>query len=308
VVTRFAPSPTGYLHLGHALSARSGFDAARQAGGRFLLRIEDIDRTRCRPELEAALIEDLQFLGLHFDGEIRRQSEHMDVYDAHLSRLSELGLLYPCFCTRAEIAAEIAQAQGAPHDLPSPPTAGGEARRRFPDTAALGAVYPGTCRGRSDSERQARIASGQGYALRLDVRRAREYVRATHGPAQAEGELYFFDRGYGRVRAEPELLGDVVLGRKEVRTSYHLAVTVDDHLQGITLVTRGEDLFHATHIHRLLQAIFGFAPPEYAHHRLLAGPDGERLAKRRGAPTLRSLRQAGKTAAEIWAMAGLPPV
>jgi glutamyl-Q tRNA(Asp) synthetase len=278
VITRFAPSPTGYLHLGHALSARAGFEAARRAGGRFLLRIEDIDATRCRREFETALQEDLRFLGLRWEGEVRRQSEHLEVYAAYLTRLEERGLLYPCFCSRAEIAAEIAQAGGAPHDLYTAP------------------IYPGTCRRRDADERARRIAAGHPYALRLDVARAEEEA----------GTLEFYDETHGQVRAEPRLLGDVVLGRKEIRTSYHLAVTVDDHLQGVTLVTRGEDLYMATHIHRLLQALFGFATPRYAHHPLLLSQDGTRLAKRRGAPSLRSLRQAGHSAPEIWAMAGLP--
>lgn len=310
VVTRFAPSPTGQLHLGHAFSARAGFDAARQAGGRFLLRIEDIDHTRCRREFESALLDDLRFLGLYWDGEVRRQSEHMGLYASHLSQLEDRGLLYPCFCSRADIVQEIAQAGGAPHDLPTPATSAtsatsstAELGHAEPVPMPLGPRYPGTCRNRSLDERAERIAAGQSYALRLDVERALAAVR------DAPGEpLAFYDRRHGRVPAQPELFGDVVLGRKEVRASYHLAVTVDDHLQGVTLVTRGEDLFHATHIHRLLQALFGYAVPEYAHHRLLSAPDGSRLAKRRGATTLRSLRAAGRSAAEIWALVGLPPI
>ena len=281
VVTRFAPSPTGYLHLGHALSARAGFDAAQHAGGRFLLRIEDIDQTRCRPQFTVALQEDLHFLGLRWEGEVRQQSQHLALYAEHLQQLEARELLYPCFCTRAEIAAEIAQAGGAPHGL-------GE-----------GPIYPGTCRKRSPEERAQRIAAGQGYALRLDVARALGAVGAP---------LFFSDARRGTVRAEPQRLGDVVLGRKEIRTSYHLAVTIDDNLQGVTLVTRGDDLYMATHIHRLLQALFGFATPAYAHHGLLQDADGTRLAKRRGAPSLRSLREAGRSAAEIWAMAGLPEI
>jgi len=281
VVTRFAPSPTGLLHLGHALSARAGFDAARQAGGRFLLRIEDIDATRCRREFETALREDLHFLGLRWDGEVRRQSDHLPLYAEHLERLAARELLYPCFCTRADIAAEIAQAGGAPHDL------------------ASGPIYPGTCRKRSAADRAHRIAAGQGYALRIDVERALQTIAEP---------LYFDDAVHGLVPAEPLRLGDVVLGRKEIRTSYHLAVTIDDHLQGVTLVTRGEDLFMATHLHRLLQALFELVPPAYAHHPLLQAPDGTRLAKRRGAPSLRSLREAGHSATAIWAMAGLPPI
>lgn len=287
VVTRFAPSPTGLLHLGHALSARAGFDAARNANGRFLLRIEDIDTTRCRREFETALVEDLHFLGLRWDGLVRRQSEHLAFYAEHLERLSARGLLYPCFCSRADIAAEIAQAGGAPHDLP------------LPGAATNGPIYPGTCRKRSADDREQRIAAGQGYALRLDVARALQEVAEP---------LYFHDATHGKVRADPLRLGDVVLGRKEIRTSYHLAVTLDDHLQGVTLVTRGEDLFEATHIHRLLQALFTLPTPDYAHHTLLQAPDGSRLAKRRGAPSLRSLREAGHSAAEIWAMAGLSQI
>lgn len=287
VVTRFAPSPTGLLHLGHARSARAGFDAARHANGQFLLRIEDIDTTRCRREFETALIEDLHFLGLRWDGEVRRQSEHLPLYAEYLEQLSARGLLYPCFCSRADIAAEIAQAGGAPHDLP------------LPGATPSGPLYPGTCRKRSLEDRAQRIAAGQGYALRLDVARALQEVAAP---------LYFHDATHGQVPAEPLRLGDVVLGRKEIRTSYHLAVTIDDHLQGVTLVTRGEDLFEATHVHRLLQALFKLPPPAYAHHALLQAPDGSRLAKRRGAPSLRSLREAGHSAAEIWALAGLAPI
>jgi glutamyl-Q tRNA(Asp) synthetase len=291
VVTRFAPSPTGYLHLGHAYSARQGFDEARKAGGRFLLRVEDIDFTRCRPEFEAALLDDLHFLGLRWDGAVRRQSEHLSDYSQHLSTLESMGLLYPCFCSRADIAAEIVEAGGAPHDLPGP---GQSAKEK---------VYPGTCRKRGADERAERMAAGRGYALRLDVERAMQRVR----DAGLE-PLFFHDRGHGRVSAKPELLGDVVLGRKEIRTSYHLAVTLDDHVQGVTLVTRGEDLFSATHIHRLLQALFAMPPPLYAHHRLLTAPDGSRLAKRSGSPSVRSLREMGKSAAEIWALVGLPPI
>ncbi len=295
VVTRFAPSPTGHLHLGHAYSARCGFDAARTTGGRFLLRIEDIDFTRCQRKFESDLLEDLHFLGLCWEAEVRRQSEHLELYAGYLDRLLDLGLLYPCFCSRAEIAAEIAQAGGAPHDLPAPgPTN---------LSLGLGPLYPGTCRRRSPAERAERIAAGHGYALRLDVEQAVQHVRRAGSSA-----LDFYDRRYGRVAAKPELLGDVVLGRKEVRTSYHLAVTVDDFLQEVTLVTRGEDLFFATHVHRLLQALFGFTTPEYAHHPLLKAADGERLAKRRGATTLRTLRESGRSADEIWALVGMPPI
>ncbi len=272
--TRFAPSPTGYLHLGHAYSALFAYRAAG-AGGRFLLRIEDVDRTRCRPEFEAAILEDLAWLGLRWEQPVRRQSEHMDEYRAALMRLEADGLLYPCFCTRAEIAAEIARSGAAPHG---------------PD----GPVYPGTCRHLAEQDRAARRESGKPFALRLDVARA----------IALAGELAWRDRGRGLIEARPERFGDVVLARKETPTSYHLSVTLDDALQGVTLVTRGTDLFEATHIQRLLQALLGLPTPEYHHHALVRDVDGKRLAKRDEAPTLRALRAAGKTPEEVGAMAG----
>lgn len=270
IVTRFAPSPTGRLHLGHAYAALFAERAARDAGGRFLLRIEDIDVTRCRPEHEAGIYEDLAWLGLSWETPVRRQSEHGADYAAALARLQVMGLIYPCFCTRAEIRAEIARAGAAPH--------GGEP------------VYPGTCRDLPPEQRA--NVEGRPFALRLDVGRA----LARTGP------LTWHDRARGTVAAEPQALGDVVLARKEMPTSYHLAVTVDDHLQGVTLVTRGRDLFAATHIHRLLQALLGLDTPDYHHHALIAGPTGERLAKRAGAPTLKNLREAGKTPADVRTM------
>jgi glutamyl-Q tRNA(Asp) synthetase len=275
VVTRFAPSPTGYLHMGHVRSALEGWRAARAAGGCFLLRTEDIDHTRCRPEYEAAIVEDLAWLGLDWDGPIRRQSEHFDEYRAALARLDAQGLLYPCFCTRREIQAEIARAGGAPQ---------GE----------LGAAYPGTCRHLSAAERAERSRSAPDYALRLDVAAA----LARTGPLD-------WCEGDERIAADPMALGDVVLARKEVPTSYHLAVTVDDALQGVTLVTRGADLFTATHIHRLLQALLDFPNPRYRHHPLLTDANGRRLAKRDRALTIRAMREAGMTPAEILAAAQL---
>jgi glutamyl-Q tRNA(Asp) synthetase len=269
VVTRFAPSPTGYLHLGHVRSALEGWRAARRAGGRFLLRLEDIDRTRCRDQYAAAIIEDLAWLGLDWDGPVRRQSEHFADYGAALARLDEQGLLYPCFCTRSEIQAEIARAGGAPQ---------GE----------LGPLYPGTCRRLSLSERAARRARGADYALRLDVAAA----LARTGPL-------FWDDDGREIAADPAALGDVVLARKEMPASYHLAVTVDDALQAVTLVTRGLDLFAATHIHRLLQALLGVPTPAYRHHKLLTDAQGRRLAKRDKALTIRAMRDAGTTAAAI---------
>ncbi len=270
-VTRFAPSPTGYLHLGHAHSALAGWHRARGDAGRFLLRIEDIDPARCRPEFEVAILEDLGWLGLDWDGEVRRQSDHLADYQAALDRLRDMGLLYPCFCSRKDIAA----AATAPHGPEGP-------------------AYPGTCRNQPADLVRERQARGDPYALRLDVARA----RAMAGP------LTFTDEGEGTVHARPETLGDVVLARRDAPASYHLCVTVDDHLQGVTLVTRGIDLFHATHIHRLLQAILDLNVPTYRHHLLLTNAAGERLSKRDGAVTIRALRQAGRSAAEVRALAG----
>jgi glutamyl-Q tRNA(Asp) synthetase len=277
VVTRFAPSPTGYLHPGHVRSALEGWRAARQAGGRFLLRIEDIDHTRCRAEYEAAIVEDLIWLGLAWDGPVRRQSEHFADYQRALSRLEAEGLLYPCFCTRRDIQAEIARAGGAPQ---------GE----------MGAPYPGTCRHLGAAERAERCRGAADYAWRLDVAAA----LARTGP------LDFVEEGQGeprRVAADAAPLGDVVLARKEMPTSYHLAVTVDDALQGVTLVTRGADLFAATPVHRLLQALLALPTPRYRHHPLLTDSTGRRLAKRDRALTIRAMRAAGMTADEILAAA-----
>jgi glutamyl-Q tRNA(Asp) synthetase len=266
-VTRFAPSPTGLLHLGHAHAALF----ARRWGARCLLRIEDIDATRCRPEYTDALVEDLGWLGLAWDGKPRVQSRHLSEYRRTLDALAGRGLLYPCFCTRADIANAIAAQHGAPAH-----------------------VYPGTCRAMPRAEAEARIISGDPYALRLDVSRA----MAETGP------LAFTDLIHGPRRCTPEAQGDVVLARKDVPVSYHLCVTHDDALQGVTLVTRGEDLLEATDIHRLLQALMGWPEPLYAHHALILGPDGKRLAKRDRAPTLRALREAGHTPEEVRGMAG----
>jgi glutamyl-Q tRNA(Asp) synthetase len=288
IVTRFAPSPTGRLHLGHAHSALAGWRAARAAGGRFLLRIEDIDRARCRPEFEQAIYEDLAWLGLDWDGEVRRQSEHMDDYRAALARLDAQGVIYPCFCSRKEIAAEIAAAGQAPHAQVEGPAQGQD-----------GPLYPGTCRGLSAAERAARLAAGTPHALRLDAAAA---ARLT-GPLtwQEEGEGLA-----GEIAVDPGVNGDVVLARRDTPTSYHLAVSVDDGLQGVTLVTRGRDLFAATHVHRLIQALLGLRDPRYRHHLLLTNAAGERLAKRDGAASLGALRAAGRSPAEVRALAGFP--
>jgi glutamyl-Q tRNA(Asp) synthetase len=272
-VTRFAPSPTGYLHLGHVRSALEGWLAARRDGGRFLLRVEDIDQTRCRADYAAAIIEDLEWLGLLWDGPVRRQSEHFDDYRAALDRLAGMGVLYPCFCTRREIRDEIARAGDAPQ---------GEA----------GPVYPGTCRNLASSERTSRIAAGADFALRLDVPTAVDRT----GPLD-------WSECDQRIVAEPGSQGDVVLARKDAPASYHLAVTVDDALQGVTLVTRGADLFAATHVHRLLQALLGLPTPGYRHHPLLTDASGRRLAKRDRAMTVRAMRATGTTPAQVLAMA-----
>lgn len=270
VVTRFAPSPTGYLHLGHAHAALFAERAARTQGGTFLLRIEDIDRTRCRPEFEAAILEDLTWLGLMWDGEVRRQSEHLDEYRDLIAMLNGMGLIYPCFCTRADIAT----AGNAPHG---------------PD----GPIYPGTCRALSLDIRAQRIARGDAYALRLDMT----------GAIARTGPLAWRDLDAGIVTARPEIFGDVVLARKDTPTSYHLSVVHDDHFQEVTLVTRGEDLRAATHVHRLLQALLGYATPDYRFHEMLTDASGRRLAKRDRAETLRDLRASGKTSNEVRALA-----
>ena len=278
LVTRFAPSPTGLLHLGHAYSAWFAWHAARSQGGRFLLRLEDIDSGRCRPEYSAAIRRDLEWLGLDWDGEVRTQSEHFDEYRAVLGRLADQGLIYPCFCTRKDIADQITASGAAPHG---------------PD----GPVYPGLCRSVSDGERRKRIAKGQPFALRLDCARA----------ADLAGSLVWDDVSAGPQTAMPEIFGDVVLARKDSPTSYHLAVTWDDALQGVSLVTRGADLFAATHVHRLLQAVLGLPVPRWHHHPLLTDAQGRRFAKRDRSLTLHSLRDAGHTPAEVRALAGITP-
>jgi glutamyl-Q tRNA(Asp) synthetase len=274
IITRFAPSPTGHLHPGHAYSALFAYRAAKEVGGKFLLRIEDIDPVRCKPEFIADLMEDLRWLGIEWEEPARLQSEHLADYQAALAQLREMGLLYPCFCTRAQVAAEAAAAGHAPH-------------------ATDGPLYPGTCRDLSPVEREKRMAEGPAV-WRLDMKSACARV----------GALTWHDRGKGEVEAHPEIFGDVVLARKDVPTSYHLSVTVDDALQGVSLVTRGEDLFRVTDIHRLLQALLGYETPAYHHHKLLMNANGQRYAKRDKAVTLRALREAGRTPEEVRGIAG----
>lgn len=282
-VFRFAPSPNGYLHLGHALSAILNYDLARAAGGRFLLRIEDIDTARSRPEFERAICEDLAWLGLVWETPVRRQSDHLADHAQALARLDAMGLLYASFESRSEIARIAAERAPWPRD---------------PDGAPL---YPGMGKAVPPAERRRRIEAGEPYALRLDVEAA---IRRT-GPltwiesgAGPEGET-------GEVAARPEAWGDVVLARKDMPTSYHLAVTVDDALQGVTHVVRGGDLFRSTGIHRLLQALLGLPAPAYRHHRLILDSDGRKLSKSTQATALRTLRAGGATPAHIRRLVGL---
>ena len=273
-VTRFAPSPTGYLHLGHAFSALTAFDAARAAGGRFILRIEDIDQGRARSEFDAAIFEDLAWLGVEWEEPVRRQSEHMSDYEAALQSLIARELVYRCFRTRREIAEAIAS---APH---------GESGEVF----VGGALAP--------DEEKAKLDAGESFAWRLSLKKARAALGPPHFALVFEDEA-------GRVRAEPEKLGDVVLARKDFPTSYHLASVWDDALQGVTHVIRGEDLRESAHLHVLLQKLLGLPQPVYRHHKLIVGADGKRLAKRDQAATLRALRESGQTPADARAMLGL---
>ncbi len=276
IVTRFAPSPSGHLHLGHAYSALFAWRLADRPGGRFVLRIEDIDTGRSQAEFEDAIYEDLAWLGISWSEPVMRQSERGAAYKAALDRLSEMDLLYPCFCTRKDILAEINRSTGAPHS-------------HGPD----GPVYPGICRDVADAERAQRIEAGTPYAMRLDVAKA----------AAIAGDLTWYDRTRGEQEMQAMRLGDVVLARKDIATSYHLAVTVDDAAQGVTLVTRGQDLFESTHIHRLLQALLGLDTPEWHHTPMLTDETGARLAKRDNPLTLREMRRAGVSGDAIWAHA-----
>jgi len=272
IITRFAPSPTGLLHLGHAYAAFM----AQDAGECFLVRMEDIDSARCRPEFEAAILDDLVWLGLTFERPVLRQSSRLAAYRAALDALQSLGVVYPCFCSRKNIADEIARSAQAPHG---------------PD----GPLYPGTCRALDKHERTKKIASGVPYALRLDAAKA----------AKAAQALFFEERGIGphgetgRIAVQPQLFGDIVLARKETPTAYHLAVVVDDAYQGVSLVTRGNDLFASAHVQRVLQALLGLPAPAYAHHVLILDENGRKFSKRDQAVTLRALREGGATPEEI---------
>ena len=286
-VFRFAPSPNGLLHLGHAYSALLNFDLARKCGGRLLLRIEDIDATRCRPEFETAMLEDLAWLGIEWETPVRRQSEHLALYRDAVERLSDQGLLYPAFESRAEIARLVAQREA------------GGAWPRDPDGAP---VYPGAAKSLPAEERARLIASGVPYALRLDM--AAAYRRV--------GDLHWSERGAGpggetgRVEARPQAWGDVVLARKETPTSYHLSVVIDDALQGVTCVVRGQDLFWATSVHRLLQRLLDLPQPVYRHHLLVRDAAGRKLAKSTQAAGLRELRAQNLAPVDIRRQVGLP--
>jgi glutamyl-Q tRNA(Asp) synthetase len=285
-VTRFAPSPTGLLHPGHAYSAILAHDAARAAGGRFLLRIEDIDTTRYRPEFEVAILEDLAWLNLSWENPVRRQSEHFADYAAAIDRLRALGIVYRCFLTRREIAE---QSLSAPHGA-------GEGSDGF--------VYKGPAHPMSTDEEQARLARGDAYAWRLSMRYSQDLL------GEDFARLVFVEQHDGSERehiaARPALLGDVILGRKDIPASYHIAVVHDDALQGVTHVIRGDDLRASTHVHVLLQKLLGLPSPIYRHHTLLTGPDGKRYAKRDQSLTLAALREAGVSPTDIRARIGLP--
>ncbi len=273
--TRFAPSPTGRLHLGHAFSARVAHDIARRNGSAFLLRFEDIDHTRARPRYYDAIEEDLRWLGLEWDAPPLRQSDRLPAYAAALGALRDLGIIYPCFCTRREIQAEIAAMSSAPHGPEGP-------------------LYPGTCRAISPTDAAGRIAAGEPHAWRLDAARA----------AEITGPLSFHDDLHGEIRVDPKLLGDVVLARRDIATSYHLAVVVDDAFQKIDIVTRGDDLLPSTHVHRLLQSLLGLPEPRYHHHRLITDEHGHRLAKRDDSLAIATLRARGHSPEEIRALTG----
>jgi glutamyl-Q tRNA(Asp) synthetase len=265
VITRFAPSPTGHLHLGHAYAAWLAWRRARENAGSFLLRLEDIDTARCKPEYAISIVDDLRWLGLDWDGETRLQSSHLPDYRKALQTLDARGVLYPCFCSRAEIA----RALSAPHNR--------EQR------------YPGTCRNLSPAERQSRMAEGKNYAWRLDTARALALV----------SDFGFYEEDIGWIDGNAELLSDAVLARRDQPASYHLCVVHDDALQNISHVTRGRDLFEATHIHVLLQRLLNLPSPNYAHHRLLTDDSNQRLSKRDRAVSLRALRESGISAGAV---------
>jgi glutamyl-Q tRNA(Asp) synthetase len=286
-VFRFAPSPNGYLHLGHALSALLNTDMARAVGGEMLLRIEDIDDARCRPEYEEAIYEDLRWLGVTWREPVRRQSEHHADYRAAIAKLDAMGLIYPAFESRSEISRYVEERENS-----------GEVFPRDPDGAIC---YPGMSKSLPEVERRRLIAAGAPYALRFDMERAVARV----------GHLTWTESGKGNEpapTADPRAWGDVILARKDVPNSYHLSVVVDDALQGVTDVVRGEDLYPSTSVHRVLQVLLGLQSPRYHHHRLILDNEGRKLSKSTRATGLRELRASGATPADIRRMVGMPPV
>ena len=284
-VFRFAPSPNGYLHLGHALSALLNFDMARETGGRFLLRIEDIDATRCRPEFEAAIYQDLAWLGIEWEQPVRRQSEHFGAYRAALAKLQERRLTFPSFESRAELARMVGDR---------------DVRERWPRDPDGVPVYPGAARQMKEEERAARIARGEPYAIRLDMAAALEWA----GPLSWRETGPDAPGGEGAVIAHPPDWGDVILARKDVPASYHLAVVLDDAAQGVTHVVRGADLYRSTDVHRVLQALLDVPAPVYCHHRLVLDEDGRKLSKSTQATGLRELRAQGATPQDIRGLVG----
>lgn len=272
--TRFAPSPTGRLHLGHALAARVARDLARSGtDGQFLLRFEDIDTSRVREPFYQNIIEDLEWLGLHWDEQPIRQTSRNHAYDAAFEQLRDRGLVYPCFCTRKEIQAEWSSMAGAPQGPEGP-------------------IYPAICQRLDAKTQQEKLKAGIPHAWRLD----------THKASHMVGPLTFHDLRFGTIQVNPDVLGDVVLARKDIGISYHLAVVVDDAYQDITHVTRGDDLLPSTHIHRLLQALLDLPEPTYLHHELVLDEHGTRLAKRSDSLAIATLREMGKSPAEVLAM------
>ncbi len=284
-ITRFAPSPTGLLHLGHAFSALTAYDAARTAGGKFILRIEDIDQTRCKPEFEQAIFEDMEWLAINWETPVRRQSDHFDDYAGALEQLKARDVVYRCFKTRKEIADEITR---APHLTPDGPEGPQYVGERL--TAA---------------KERSLLAKGAPFAWRLSMARAQAIL------GDDPNKLRFVEEGAGpkgetgHIKATPEIFGDPVIARKDARTSYHLASVCDDALQGVTHVIRGEDLFPTTHLHRLLQELLDLPAPIYCHHRLITDENGTRFAKRDQSITLRALRESGVTLAEVRVRIGL---
>ncbi|MGK0189614.1 MAG: glutamyl-Q tRNA(Asp) synthetase [Verrucomicrobiales bacterium] len=269
--TRFAPSPSGLLHLGHACSALAAWEVAGARCDQFILRIEDIDGTRCKQEFEVAIYEDLTWLGLSWNAPVMRQSERAAVYASALDQLKELAVIYPCFCTRREIQEEIARSVQAPHG---------------PD----GALYPGICKSLSNAERQRRQGNGESHAWRLDAAAAAAHT----------GPLQWTDLQHGKVGVDLSLLGDVVIARKDIGTSYHLAVVVDDAAQGVEVIVRGNDLYHATHVHRMLQQLLALPVPHWQHHPLICDENGQRLAKRSDARSIRNYRESGVTQQQVF--------